>query len=80
MHNLRMIVEHVIAPSDFSEVELAKRISEFLFQSRDCSNEEVFHLLRFAITARKTGPSITQTCATLGRSCVLARLSRFSRL
>jgi hypothetical protein len=39
IHNLRMIVEHVIAPSDFCEVELAKRISEFLFQSRDCSNE-----------------------------------------
>ncbi len=33
-----MILEHVIEPNAYSEIEILKRISEFLFQSPELKN------------------------------------------
>ena len=78
VHNLRMIVEHVIEPSAYSEGELAKRISQFLVQSPTLKNEDVFHLLRFMVTGRKNGPNITQACAIIGQQHIIQRMALFS--
>jgi glutamyl/glutaminyl-tRNA synthetase len=80
VHNLRMLLEHVVSPTDYSELEIAKHISEFLYQSPELKNQDVFHLLRYMVTARKSGPSITLTCVILGREEVLKRLACFSGL
>jgi hypothetical protein len=55
-------------------VEIAKRISEFLFQSPELKNEDVYHLLRYMVTGRKSGPNITLACAIIGREKILARM------
>lgn len=80
VHNLRMIFEHVIEPKNYNEIEIAKRISELLIQSPELKNEDVFHLLRFMVTGRKSGPNIAQGCAIIGQDIVAGRIARFSSL
>lgn len=80
IHNLGLITTHVIPPEDFSETVLAKHISEYLFQSPSLKNEEVFHLLRFMITGRRSGPNIVETCCLLGQEEVGSRIARFWQL
>lgn len=80
IHNLGLIVTHVISPEHYSDTELAKHISLYLFQSPGLKNEHVFHLLRYMITGRKSGPNIVQTCVVLGQEEVSARISRFWQL
>ena len=55
-------------------------ISELLWQSPDLKNEDVYHLLRYAISGRKSGPSIIQACILIGREKVIKRLARFSSI
>lgn len=71
VHNLRMILEHVIDPKDYNDITIAKRLSQFLYQSPELRNQDVFHLLRYMITGRKSGPNITLACAIIGRDKIL---------
>jgi glutamyl/glutaminyl-tRNA synthetase len=75
-----MILTHIIDPSSFSDKELAKHISTYLFQSEDIKNEDLFHLLRFIVTGKKSGPNITEACGLIGQDKITERISRFSML
>ena len=62
IHTLRMIIEHIIEPEQYTSTEIAKKISEFLVQSPELKNEDVYHMLRYMVIGRKSGPNITAAC------------------
>ena len=57
-----MIIEHIIEPEQYTSTEIAKKISEFLVQSPELKNEDVYHMLRYMVIGRKSGPNITAAC------------------
>lgn len=70
LHNLRLIFEHILGPDEYNEVQIAQKISEYLFDQQDLKNEDVYHLLRLAVTGRKSGVQIVKTCRIVGRQRV----------
>jgi glutamyl/glutaminyl-tRNA synthetase len=70
----------MIRPEEYGKAEIAKRISEYLLQSPDLRNEDVYHLLRFMVTGKISGPNITQACAIIGQHKICRRLAIFSEL
>lgn len=74
---LQLIFHHLLAPTEYNEIEIAKRISEFLMQSPELHNEDVFHLLRLMVTGSKNGPNVVKTCAVLGQDEICRRIDRF---
>ena len=41
-----------------------------MYDNKDLENEDVYHLLRLAVTGRKSGVNIVKTCTIVGRERV----------
>eukprot|EP01017_Pseudomicrothorax_dubius_P043082 TRINITY_DN7117_c0_g1_i4.p1 TRINITY_DN7117_c0_g1~~TRINITY_DN7117_c0_g1_i4.p1 ORF type:complete len:314 (-),score=98.37 TRINITY_DN7117_c0_g1_i4:29-970(-) len=61
--------------ADFNGTNIHKMLSEYIFAKKDSvKNEEVFHLVRLALTGKTSGVSVGDICDVIGKKEAVSRL------
>lgn len=64
-----------LSPIDFNQAIIAKKFSEYLFQNKDTvGNEDLYHLLRYALTGVHAGGPVIKIMEILGKEETLKRI------
>ena len=80
VHILAAVTKKLSKKSALQAADFNKAVSEFLYEERKLNNEDVYTLLRFALTGRLQSPPVGEIAEILGHKEVLARLKAVQAL